>query len=185
MINALLAPWEWYVSGPLIAFIMLLLFYFGKRLGISSNLETMCSIGGAGKFNAFFKMDIRKRSWNLLFVCGLVIGGFIASHYLMPDKSIALNPKTVQDLNALGFKNAGASYLPSELYGIENLSIKNVFILLFAGFFVGFGARYAGGCTSGHAIVGLSNLELPSLKAVIGFFIGGLIMTWFLFPLIF
>jgi hypothetical protein len=50
---------------------------------------------------------------------------------------------------------------------------------------VGFGSRYAGGCTSGHAISGLSDLQVPSLIAVVGFFIGGLIMTFFILPLIF
>ncbi len=64
-------------------------------------------------------------------------------------------------------------------------TVKGFFILLIAGVLIGFGARYAGGCTSGHAITGLSNLELPSLLSVIGFFIGGLLMTWLLFPLLF
>lgn len=50
---------------------------------------------------------------------------------------------------------------------------------------MGFGARWAGGCTSGHAISGLSNLQLPSLVAVLGFFAGGLLMTHLLFPLLF
>ena len=64
-------------------------------------------------------------------------------------------------------------------------TLKGFSILLIAGILVGFGSRYAGGCTSGHAITGLSNLELPSLISVFGFFIGGLITTWFLLPLIF
>ena len=55
-------------------------------------------------------------------------------------------------------------------------------VLAVGGFLVGFGTRYAGGCTSGHAISGLSNLQLPSLVAVIGFFIGGLVMTHLIFP---
>ena len=104
----------------------------------------------------------------------------------MPIESIALNPETVSELSELGFVNAGQSYLPTEVFSIENLfSIKGFAILIGAGFLVGFGSRYAGGCTSGHAITGLSSLQLPSLLAVIGFFIGGLIMTWFLIPLIF
>ena len=86
----------------------------------------------------------------------------------------------------IGFQDAGAKYLPDEIFNIEAmLTVKGGTILLLSGVLVGFGARYAGGCTSGHAITGLSNLELPSLLSVIGFFIGGLIMTWVLFPLIF
>ena len=179
-------PWSWYVAGPLITLVMFFLFYFGKKFGISSNLETICAIGGAEKLSDFFKFDWRKNSWNLMFIVGTVIGGFVAYQYLTPDTTVALNPQTVQDLKELGFQNAGAKYLPDEIFSIESmLSIKGFIILFIAGILVGFGSRYAGGCTSGHAIVGLSNLELPSLISVIGFFIGGLIMTWLILPLIF
>lgn len=122
----------------------------------------------------------------MAFSIGLVVGGFIAFHFLIPDESIALNSKTVQDLHDLGFQNVGKTYLPPEIFSIDAmLSLKGFAILFVAGILVGFGARYAGGCTSGHAIVGLSMLELPSLISVIGFFIGGLTMTWFILPLIF
>jgi len=179
-------PWPWYAAGPLIALTMFLLFYFGKKLGISSNLENLCAIGGAGRFVGFFKYDWRKNSWNLMVVFGVLIGGFIASHWLTISDTVALNPQTVQDLSTLGIKNAGAHYLPPEIYSIDAmLSLKGFSILIIAGFLVGFGSRYAGGCTSGHGIVGLSNLEIPSFIAVGGFFIGGLIMTWFILPHIF
>lgn len=182
----ILQPWPWFVSGPLIAITMFAMFFFGKRLGISSNLENTCSILGAGKFSEHFKFDWRKQKWNLSFMFGLIIGGFIAFQYLTPDKTINLNPATVSNLNELGFKNAGDTYLPKELFSFENgISLKTVLLLLIAGILVGFGARYAGGCTSGHAIVGLSSLQFPSLKAVIGFFAGGLVMVWFIYPLIF
>lgn len=181
-----LEPWPWYVAGPLITLTMFFLFYYGKKFGISSNLETMCSIGGAGKLVDFFKFDWRKNTWNLLFLLGTVIGGFIAFQYLTPNEAVAISENTIKDLSELGFQNAGAQYLPDEIFSIETmLSLKGFLILLIAGVLVGFGSRYAGGCTSGHAIVGLSNLELPSLISVIGFFIGGLIMTWLLLPLIF
>lgn len=179
-------PWAWYVAGPIIAIIMFLLYYFGERFGVSSNLETLCSIGGAGKFVDYFKIDWRQNSWNLIFIAGAIAGGFIASYWLSPSDVVALNPQTVQDLANIGIENAGASYLPDEIFSIDNmLTFKGFFILLIAGVMVGFGARWAGGCTSGHAIVGLSNLEIPSLISVIGFFIGGLIMTWLILPLIF
>ena len=182
----LLEPWPWYVGGPLIAFVMFLLFYYGKKFGISSNLETICALGGAGKLHEHFNFDWKKSGWNLMFILGTVIGGFIAFKFLTPNEAVALNPQTVQDLAAIGFSDAGASYLPDELFSVESmLTLKGFLLLLGAGILVGFGARYAGGCTSGHAITGLSNLELPSLISVIGFFIGGLIMTWLLLPLIF
>lgn len=182
----LLEPWPWYVGGPLIAFVMFLLFYYGKKFGISSNLETICALGGAGKLHEHFNFDWKKSGWNLMFILGTVIGGFIAFKFLTPNEAVALNPQTVQDLAAIGFSDAGASYLPDELFSVESmLTLKGFLLLLGAGILVGFGARYAGGCTSGHAITGLSNLEIPSLISVIGFFIGGLIMTWLLLPLIF
>jgi uncharacterized membrane protein YedE/YeeE len=179
-------PWAWYVAGPVIAVVMFLLYYFGERFGVSSNLETFCSIGGAGKFVDYFKIDWKQNSWNLIFVAGAITGGFIASQWLSPSNVVDLNPQTIQDLADIGIQNAGATYLPDEIFSIETmLTLKGFLILLVAGVMVGFGARWAGGCTSGHAIVGLSNLELPSLISVIGFFIGGLIMTWFILPLIF
>jgi uncharacterized membrane protein YedE/YeeE len=182
----LLQPWPWYFSGPLIALVMALLVLFGKTFGMSSNLRTLCSMGGAGKYADFFKFDWKTQKWNLTVVLGAIIGGFIAVQFLSDGAAIALNSETVKDLSALGFQNVGKTLLPAEIYSWENLwSLKGMSILIIAGFLVGFGTRYAGGCTSGHAITGLSNLQLPSLLAVIGFFIGGLLMTHFLLPLIF
>ena len=178
--------WPWYVSGPAIALIMAALVLMGKRFGMSSNLDTLCSLGGAGKLSDHFKRDTKGRTWNLLVVLGSVVGGFVAAHWLSPDSAVGIAPKTVETLKGLGFESAGTAYLPSELFGMEALGGSKVWaILLLAGFLVGLGARYAGGCTSGHAISGLSNLQLPSLVAVIGFFIGGLVMVHLLFPLIF
>ncbi len=182
----ILQPWPWYVSGPLIAFTMLMLVYFGKTFGMSSNLQTLCSIGGAGKYSDYFRFDWKAQRWNLTVVLGAIIGGFIATQFLSDGSTIALNSETISELNNLGFNEVGESLLPPEIYSWENvLSVKGIAILVIAGFLVGFGTRYAGGCTSGHAITGLSNLQLPSLIAVIGFFIGGLIMTFFILPLIF
>ena len=179
-------PWPWYVSGPLIAITLLLLVLFGKTFGMSSNLRTMCTIVGAGKYASFFEFDWKSQRWNLTVVLGAIIGGFIAVHFLSDGSPINLSENTITDLNSLGFEDVGKNILPSEIYSWENiLTLKGMSILIIAGFLVGFGTRYAGGCTSGHAITGLSNLQLPSLIAVIGFFIGGLIMTHLILPLIF
>ena len=178
--------WPWYVSGPAIALIMAALILLGKRFGMSSNLDTLCSLGGAGRLVDHFKMDTKGRNWNLLVVLGSVVGGFVAAHWLSPDPAVEIAQRTVESLKGFGFDSAGTAYLPGELFGMEALTDAKVWaILLVGGFLVGLGARYAGGCTSGHAISGLSNLQLPSLFAVIGFFIGGLIMVHLLFPLIF
>ncbi|WP_405269622.1 YeeE/YedE family protein [Cellulophaga sp. Ld12] len=184
--NFLLNPWPWYVTGPLIAVTMLILILFGKTFGMSSNLRTLCTIGGAGKYADFFKFDWKTQKWNLTVVLGTMIGGFIAANLLSNDSTMALSEATIADLQALGFSNIGATLLPQELFSLENIfTFKSLSILIISGFLVGFGTRYAGGCTSGHAITGLSNLQLPSLVAVIGFFVGGLFMIYILFPLIF
>ena len=184
--DIILQAWPWYDAGPLIALSMYLMYYFGKKFGVSSNLETVCAMGGAGRFVDFFKFDWRKNKWNLVFVVGLIAGGFISDQWLTPDQTIALNPETVEDLSDMGFADAGATYLPDEIYSIKTmLTFKGFFILLVAGVLVGFGSRYAGGCTSGHGIVGLSSLSKESFIAVGGFFIGGLIMTWLILPYIF
>lgn len=184
--NWIFEPWPWYISGPMIAFIMLLLIMVGKNFGMSSNLRTMCTICGAGKNTDFFKFDWKSQKWNLVVVLGAIIGGFIGSHLLTNDFAVNINPETISDLKVLGFNSAGKAYLPTELFDNSVFSnLKGITLLALGGLLVGFGARYAGGCTSGHAISGLSNLQLPSLIAVIGFFIGGLVMIHFLFPLIF
>ena len=184
--DILLQPWPWYASGPLIALVLFLFFYFGKNFGVSSNLETLCTIAGAGKISDYFKTDWKERDWALIFLIGLIIGGYIATNYLSISSKIDLNPKTIEDLANIGFNNAGASYVPEEIFSLDAIfSLKGFLILIISGILIGFGTRYANGCTSGHAITGLSSFQLPSLIAVIGFFIGGLLMTWILFPLIF
>lgn len=178
-------PWPWYVSGPLIALVMFVLLLAGKKFGMSSNLRTACSIGGAGKASDFFKFDWKKERWNLIVVLGAVIGGFLSANYLS-DNTVQINPDVKTQLESYGITSTGEAYLPTEIFGIESLSDPKILaILIIGGFLVGFGARYAGGCTSGHAISGLSNLQLPSLIAVIGFFIGGLIMIHLIYPLLF
>lgn len=179
-------PWPWYVSGPLIAATMFVLLYTGKQFGMSSNLRTMCSVGGAGKAADFFRFDWKKERWNLMVVLGAVLGGFFASTFLS-DNTVKINEQLADKLsNEYGISSAGEAYMPTEIFALENLGDPLVlFVLIAGGFMVGFGARYAGGCTSGHAISGLSNLQVPSLIAVIGFFIGGLIMIHLFYPLIF
>ena len=178
--------WPWYVSGFLIGAVMLTLIFFGKSFGMSSNLRTLCTIAGAGKNVDFFKFDWREQKWNLAVVFGAIMGGFVAVHFLSDGSGVQLNPKTIEQLAAMNIEAPNGKLGPDSLFGWEAIkNPKTILILFFGGLLIGFGTRYAGGCTSGHAISGLSNFQKPSLIAVIGFFIGGLIMAHFLLPLIF
>lgn len=185
--NWILEPWPWYVGGPMIALTLISLLLLGKSFGFSSNLRTLCAMAGAGKSCDFFCLDWKAQTWNLLFLVGTILGGFIGYYFLSHEgAAIPLGLETVAKLKTLGFESAGTEYLPTELFGAENwTNPKNLLLLLLAGIFVGFGSRYAGGCTSGHAISGLSNFQLPSLIAVVGFFVGGLIMVHLIFPFLF
>lgn len=185
MIDFISQPWPWYVSGPAIAFVMFLLLFSGERFGVSSTMRTLCSIGGAGKKVAFFDFDWKSQAWNLIFALGAIIGGFIATQFLGSGMPIELSESTIGSIEKLGIPFDG-ELAPLSVFSWKSLfTFKGFMILVVGGFLVGFGARWAGGCTSGHAISGLSNLQLPSLIAVIGFFIGGLTMTHLIFPLIF
>ncbi len=185
MLDFLMQPWPWWFSGIIISTVMFLMLFFGKSFGFSSNLRTICTIAGAGKRVKFFDFDWKTQSWNLVFLVGAIIGGYIANNYLNDGASFDLASSTVKDLAQLGFGKAD-EVQPSELFSLEALfTLKGFAVLSIGGLLVGFGSRYAGGCTSGHAISGISNLQLPSLIAVIGFFIGGLLMTHLIFPLIF
>lgn len=178
--------WPWYISGFLIGAVMLTLIFFGKSFGMSSNLRTLCTIAGAGKKVDFFRFDWREQKWNLAVVLGAILGGFVAVHFLSDGSGVQLNPKTVEQLAELHIEAPDGKLGPETLFSWEALkNPKTVVILFFGGLLIGFGTRYAGGCTSGHAITGLSNLQKPSLIAVIGFFIGGLVMAHVLLPLIF
>jgi uncharacterized membrane protein YedE/YeeE len=184
-------PWPWYVSGGLIAIIMVLLLFSGKIFGVSATMRAGCSALGAGKINDFFHFDWKKaQGWNLLFIVGALIGGWIASTLLNDPEPLALGSRTAEHIKSLGLslpkesKEIASGFLPAEFSKPEFVfSFKGILLMVLGGFFVGFGTRYAGGCTSGHAISGLSDLQPASLIAVIGFFIGGIAMTYFLLPL--
>jgi hypothetical protein len=177
-------PWPWWFSGLMITFIMYLLLFLGKSFGMSGNLRTLCGIG-ASKFSVFFKFDWKKEIWNLVVAGGAMIGGFVFMHYLLPNQTINISDETIQSLKEVNINvvKGQVPLLPEEIFSWENLfTLQGFIIIVIGGFLVGFGTRYAGGCTSGHAISGLSNLQLPSLYAVLGFFFGGLIMVHFILP---
>lgn len=182
-------PWPWFVAGPLLALVMFILLYFGHEFGISENFRLMCAAEGADKMNEFFKIDWKSGGWNLLVALGAVFGGYLASHYFLGSQGDIANisDATVQSLNNIGIhvKRGEVPLIPEFIGWKGLLSWQGLLMIAGGGFMVGFGARYAGGCTSGHAISGLSALQLPSLIAVLGFFIGGLLITYLVIPFLF
>lgn len=183
LIEFISQPWPWYVAGPVIAIVMFSLLILGDSFGVSSNLRTVCSILGAGKNCEFFDFNWKSQTWNLVFAAGIMIGGVIAHLYLSPSVEVNLSDATIMELGTFGIENPGSSLVPTSIFSWDSLlTFRGFFMLIAGGFLVGFGTRYAGGCTSGHAISGLSDLQLSSLIAVIGFFIGGLLVTYLVLP---
>jgi uncharacterized protein len=189
MIDALAATWPWYVAGPLIGLIVpLLLLVGGKVFGISANLRHMCAAAPAPRRlkPSFLRYDWKRTGgWNLVFILGVGLGGFLSVALLgMPDAGGSISEATRADLMALGIEDF-SGLVPADLFSWQwLLSPRGLLVLVGGGFLVGFGARYAGGCTSGHAISGLADLQVPSLVAVLGFFAGGLAVTFGILPLI-
>jgi uncharacterized membrane protein YedE/YeeE len=182
------SPWPWYVAGPAIGLMVPLLLIVGNRMfGVSSNLRHMCAMCSEvlpGRVEHFRYDWKRSGLWNLLFVAGIGVGGFLAAQWLGPHDAHISEPTRLA-LAKLGIHDF-SGLVPRELFNwTALLTVKGFLAIVLGGFLVGFGAAWAGGCTSGHAISGLSDLQLPSLLAVAGFFAGGLIATHFLFPLIF
>lgn len=185
MFELLKQPWPWYVSGPIIGISVPLLLILGnKMLGISSSLRHACA--ATVPFNIqFLKYNWKAEMWNIFFVLGILLGGFLGGVLLSNGEPVAISAQTIEDIKALGITSFDG-LVPSDIFNWTTLfSLKGFIIIILGGFMIGFGSRYAGGCTSGHAIMGLSSLQWPSLVAVIFFFIGGLLMTHFLTPLIY
>ncbi len=179
-------PWPWYVAGPLIGLLVpTLLLIGGKQFGISSNLRHICS-AVLPKKPDFLHYDWRAvGSWNLVFAVGIFSGGFLASQWLGGGTSVQVADATEQALAGIGFDMTSVGLVPSELFSLGSLvTVPGFVAVVIGGFLVGFGARYAGGCTSGHAISGLSDLQPTSLLAVVGFFAGGLFATHVILPLL-
>src|SRR5690606_14065514 len=184
MIEFIKHPWPWYVAGPLIGLTVPLLLILGnKSFGISSSLRHICAACLPANIS-FFKYDWKKEIWNLFFVTGIFLGGVVAIHFIPNPDPIVINPHLAEELGSYGITNY-SNLVPIDIMNWETLfTLKGFMLMVIGGFFVGFGTRYAGGCTSGHAIMGLSNLQWPSLVATISFMVGGFVMANLLLPLI-
>ena len=184
MLEFLKQPWAWYVAGPLIGLTVPALLIIGnKPFGISSSLRHICASCVPANI-PFFKYNWKKEIWNLVFVFGIFLGGTIAISILANPNPVLVNPKLAAELNSYGITNFD-NLVPLDIMSWSSLlTLKGFIMMIIGGFLVGFGTRYAGGCTSGHAIMGISTFQLPSLIATIFFMIGGFIMANLFLPLI-
>jgi len=175
-------PWPWYIAGPLIGLIVPILLLAGnKPFGISSSLKHICAACIPANIS-FFKYDWKKEAWNLFFAAGIVAGGFIAAHFLNGQHAVKLSADTTAILKHQGIKDF-SGLLPNDIFSFRQLlTLRGFVFMVVGGFLVGFGTRWASGCTSGHSIMGIATLQWPSLVATCCFMIGGLVSTWFILP---
>jgi uncharacterized protein len=179
--EVLLSPLPWYVAGPLIGLTIPLLLFLGNRqFGISATLQDICAFCVRGTSD-FFRYAPETMNWRMWFAGGVVVAGLLSA-WLVPDRDVALSTAAQATLSGLGLEPADGLYPQELLGGTGQWSWQTLVWAIGGGFLVGFGARYAGGCTSGHAIMGLSQFSPASLIATIGFFVGGLLMTHLVFP---
>lgn len=185
MLELIKQPWHWAVAGTLIGLIVPTLLLIGnKKLGVSSSMRHLCAIC-IPKNIPFFKYDWKKEIWNLFFVVGIFLGGYIASQFLTNPNEIELAQSTKDTLIHYGITDF-SQLMPVQLFSVENIfTLRGFFFFVVGGFLVGFGSRYAGGCTSGHSIMGIATFQLPSLIATCCFMIGGFFTTNVVLPLIF
>ena len=184
MAEVLSQPWPWWVCGPLLGLIVpLLLVLSNKEFGISANLRHLCAMI-FGRRGSGLDYDWKQAGgWNLIFFLGIAVGGVVANavHAIGP---VQISPHTTSDLARLGIEHSNL-LMPASIFSWSALGTLPGFVaIVIGGFLVGFGSRWAGGCTSGHGIFGMANLEVPSLVALVGFFAGGVVATFVLWPLI-
>lgn len=179
-------PWPWYIAGPLIGiFVPLLLLIGNKAFGISSNFRHVCAMCVPGKIPYFNYNWKKEGTWQLLMVLGVILGASLATLTGETTYSIALSANTIQAIKEMGISDL-QGLIPTELFSFQTIfTLKGIVLMVIGGFLVGFGTRYANGCTSGHTITGISNLQLGSVIASIGFFIGGLITVHLIYPILF
>lgn len=185
MLDFISQPWPWYISGALIGLTVPTLLILGnKAFGISSSLRHICAACVPAKL-PFFSYDWRKEAWNLWFVGGILIGGFVGGTLLKNPNAMTIAPNTVQALRTLGVHDFTSGLMPADIFNWDNLlTAKGLIFFVLGGFLVGFGTRYANGCTSGHAIMGIANLQWPSLVATVCFMAGGFAMTHLGLPIL-
>jgi uncharacterized membrane protein YedE/YeeE len=183
MFDFLFRPWPWYVVGALLGATAPLLLIVGNRqLGVSGSLRTICAAVFPRDI-AFFKYDWKRSGgWNLAFAAGILVGGLVGSALLTEPAPLSNAAQSM--FHSFGLHDL-SGFVPREIFSIHTLlTLKGLAIMVGGGFLIGFGAAYAGGCTSGHGISGVADFQIPSFIAVAAMFGVGMLTSWFIIPLI-
>ncbi len=112
----------------------------------------------------YYREFVPQIDWEWMLVAGILIGAFIASS-LSGQFQWSVVPGTW-----------------AAAFGIGN--IQRLAVAVLGGFCAAFGARWAGGCTSGHGISGTLQLAVSGWIAATGFFIGGIVTAMFIYRVI-
>ncbi len=184
IIHTLSQPWPWYVAGPLIGLVIVLLQWIdNKPLAASASYRHVC----AATFPSgipFLKYDWKSEVWNLIFVIGIFIGGFLAEILFSHPSNIGISIETTEQLKSIGLTETNG-FAPAQLFSFSALkNFAGIIVMVLGGFLIGFGSRYAGGCVSGHSMTGISDLQWTSLLATACIFAGGIFTAYILLPLI-
>ncbi len=156
MIELLEGPWTWWVAGPLIGLVVPFVFWYGgRKWGVSQSLQHLCAATLPRRIE-YFRYDWwREGAWSLAMVAGMIVGGFLGGRVLSsPEHVVAISDATRRDLAALGVADFDGM-VPSDLFSFHALlTLPGVVLIVVGAFLVGFGARYANGCTSGPRDLG-------------------------------
>lgn len=184
MTELLKESWPWYVGGVLIGLMVPALLIAGnKSFGVSASLRDICAACIPSKI-PFLDYDWKKETWNIFFAIGIIAGGFIGGYLFGDPQPEPIASNTIHSLAQNGV-HFNKGFVPETIFNWSYLTTLPGFIIMVGGgFLVGFGTRYAGGCTSGHGIMGLSTFQGPSLIAVASFFVGGIISATWLLPFV-
>ena len=184
MLELLRQPWPWYAAGIIVGLTVPALLILGnKNFGISANLRHLCAACIPARI-PFFQYNWKREAWNLFFAAGILLGGILAATWLANPSPVLVHPDLKAELAGYGITDY-SGLVPASLFSFKSLlSLRGLVLMIGGGFLVGFGTRYAGGCTSGHAIMGISNFQLPSLIATMCFMAGGFLMANFILPYI-
>jgi len=183
IINFFSQPWPWYIAGPLIGLIIILLQWIdNKPLAASSSYRHICAATFPSGIT-FLKYDWKGEIWNLYFVAGIIAGGVLTGA-LHQTSQVNITNETIQQLLAAGLTDT-SGFAPAQLFSFAAFqTISGFLIIVLGGFLIGFGSRYAGGCVSGHSMTGISDLQWTSMLGTMCIFLGGIFTSYILLPLL-